>query len=168
MINVVYHEAPPFIHRNANDSLTGIILDIAEQLWEFCGIKLQFAIGAGSEKNFILLIANPKMISNYTGQENEWIWMSLIKRVPPETFKRLPLFEYHLFQSPWVEVIVHRDQIGIISKVLIRLSRCQHLFLMITLLKARIHYTKFYRKDIIYSPKSTKHLLNDGEFVSRC
>ena len=37
-------------------------------------------------------------------------------------------------------------------------------------LKARIHYTKFYRKslDNIYSPKSTKHLLNDGEFVARC
>ena len=34
-------------------------------------------------------------------------------------------------------------------------------------IKARIHYTKFYRKDNI-SPKSTKHLLNDGEFVTRC
>ena len=35
-------------------------------------------------------------------------------------------------------------------------------------IKARIYYTKFYRKDNIYSPKSTKHLLNDDEFVTRC
>ena len=35
-------------------------------------------------------------------------------------------------------------------------------------IKARIHYHKSSRKDNMYSPKSTKHLLNDSEFVNRC
>ena len=35
-------------------------------------------------------------------------------------------------------------------------------------LKARIHYSKSSRKDKIYNPKSTKHLVDDGEFVNRC
>ena len=134
LINVIYHEAPPFIHRDGNDSLTGIIPDIAEKLWELCGINLQFAVDAGSEKNFTSLMENPKMITNYKGQEHKWIWLSLIQRVPPEILKRLFLFEYPLFQSPGIEVLVHRDQIGIISKVLVGLSRCQYLFFTITLL----------------------------------
>ena len=133
-VNTVYYEMPPFIHRNGNGTLIGIIPDIAMKIWELCSTKLQFAVDVKSEKNFTSLLENPKLITEYTGSEREWIWLSLLQRFPTETLMELSLAEYHLFQSPGLEVLVHRDQIGIFSKVLVGLNRCEYLFLMITLL----------------------------------
>ena len=166
-IHAIYYEMPPFIYRDGNGTLSGIIPNIAEKVRESCLIDIQFAVDAKNEQNFSSLMENPKLIENYATQEHKWIWFSLIHRFPTQTLQRLALSEYPLFQSPGVEVLVHRDQIGIFSKVCVGVSRCQYLFLTIALLTL-IFGIVIWSLECLENPKFNKSLSGCGSGIWMC
>ena len=134
LINIIYYEMPPFIYSNGNGKLIGILPDIAEKIQEACFIDMNFAVDAVGEKNFSSLMEDPNGIQNYTEDKKKWIWLSLIQSVPVKKLARLYVEEYTLFNSPGVEVVVHRDQIDIFSKILVGLYNCRYLFVIVGLL----------------------------------
>ena len=131
LLNIIYYEMPPFIYTNKNGKLIGILPDIAEKIKEACLIEMNFAVDAVGEKNFSSLMEDPKGLQNYTGDKKQWIWLSLIQRVPAGKLARLYMEEFTLFNSPGLEVVVHRDQIDIFSKILIGLYNCRYLFVIV-------------------------------------
>ena len=134
LIKMVYYEQPPFIYRDSKRKLIGIVPDIIDKVMESCNLDLSFSVNARSEKNFTSLMEDPKAVKNYTNKEKEWIWLSLLTKVPPHTLRDIRAYEFTLFHSPGIEVVVHRDQIGIFSKILVGLNSCYHLFVIIFLL----------------------------------
>ena len=125
-MDMVYYEMAPLIHRNGSGILKGIIPDIIQTILHACDIDLRFTVDAKTEENFTNLMKNHEMINR--SLSGDWLWLPMLTKVSDRNLRDLDVYDFALFHSPGIEVLVHRDQIGILSKVWNGIYGCRYLF----------------------------------------
>ena len=136
VINVVYYEMPPFIYRDVEkntttrrrNNLKGMLVDIASQARELCNIHMKFELDANTRQNFTNLLYDTEKSKPYG--KSSWIWLSLLEYIPKKSLNKLGLASAHLFYSPGIEIVVHRDTIGIVAKMSKGVHACRFLFVI--------------------------------------
>ena len=123
-INTVYYEMPPFIY-SKNGTLEGVFPDIARQAKQLCNLDINFTNDIGNASDFTSLVNDEQR--NLEMIEDNWLWLSLVEWFPKETLDRLMLKQETWFHSPGMEVVVHRNQIGILPKIKIGATNCRYL-----------------------------------------
>ena len=132
VLNIVYYEMPPFIYRDKNGILQGMIPDIATKLPEFCDIKFNYVLDTTNATNFRAILNRPDGFNQYLS--GDFIWMSLLEKIPKDIQMKLRLVEYALFESTGFEVIVSRKQVAFLAKVVIGLYECRYLLTLALIL----------------------------------
>ena len=130
MVHLVYYNMPPYIYRNSNGSLVGMIPDITDNIHQHCEVEPQFTFDTLNAENFTSVLDDSSIFSW------DMVWLSLDKQIPDWAFKEdgLNLKGLTLFYSPGVDVLVHRDQVGLRTKVSIGMYRCRYLLLVCSIL----------------------------------
>ena len=130
-IHTVYYEMPPFIYYQ-NGVLKGMFPDIAKQARALCGLNISFSKKTDNASQFHALIHDHQANKKYV--DEKWLWLSLVEYVDKQTLDRMNLKTDILFMSPGMEVVVHRDEIGILPKVLNGMNNSRYLIVMALLL----------------------------------
>ena len=126
-IHTIYHEMPPYIYFN-NGTLEGIFPKIAEEARELCDLNISFTKNTKKASQFQALLRNETENKMYV--DEKWFWLALLEHAEKPLLINLGLQSKVLFTSPGMEVIVHRDQIGILPKVLNGMENSQYLIVM--------------------------------------
>ena len=126
VINVVYYELPPFIEK-VNNSVQGIVPNITDKISNLCNVTFNYSLDVNTDKNLFRHIkTESKKNQNSTG---DWLWLPLTRHISQEILKSSGLERSPIFYSG-IDVLVHRDQLGIFAKIKVGMFECRYLFLI--------------------------------------
>ena len=131
-IDIGYYELPPYIYKSKNGSLQGIFPEIFQDLSRKCYTRYKYDL----RFNYSLDMMSANNFSTYMNQEDKMgrmaanrLWLPLTQRVSEETMSKLNLKAYRILPSG-IDIIVHRDKIGVFAKIKVGIFECRHLFLI--------------------------------------
>ena len=130
-IHTVYYEMPPFIYYK-DGSLKGMFPDIAKEALNLCGLNISFSKKTENASQFHALIHDSSANKKYV--DEQYFWLSLVEYLDKQTLDSMNLKTEILTYSPGMEVVVHRDEIGILPKVLNGMNNSRYLIVMALLL----------------------------------
>ena len=128
VINIAYYELPPFIYKGDYGSLVGLIPNSAREITKKCNdLEFNYIESAESAEGFFNLLKNKEKMKRFDAKDT--IWLTLTKHVPKSIIDEVGLKSSTAFYSG-IDVVVHRDQIGIYAKVKVGIYACRYLFLV--------------------------------------
>ena len=130
-VNSVYFEMPPFIYHE-NGVLKGMFPDIAQAARELCDLNITFTVNTENATNFHALLHNNQTNKKYI--DEHWLWFPVVEYLSKQTLDGLKLHSLILFTSPGMEVVVHRDQIGLLPKIINGVVNSRYLIIMALIL----------------------------------
>ena len=132
-VDAIYYESPPYLY-TAEGKFQGMIPQIIKRAKELCKIDIELKVDTNTMENLTSLVHDNS--SRFQNLNNK-IWMALaIEDIPQEKLSTLNLTELILFNANGLEVIVHRDQIGILPKIGKGVFGCRHFFALIFIMAA--------------------------------
>ena len=132
VVHSVYYEMPPFIYRDKEGVLQGMFPEIAQAALELCDIDMKFTLDTKTAKNFTAILNDSLRNQKYI--DESWLWFPLVEQVSKRTLNKFGLYSLQLFFSPGIEVVVHRDQIGILPKIVNGVTNSRYLITMALIL----------------------------------
>lgn len=134
----IYWEVAPFIYTE-NNKTKGIIPDYYGLLKKHCHHStnvMNFTLNMENEQKLHDLLSNPNITYGGDGTlkgitENDAAWMPLLRMPNPQD---KPMERSLLFYSPYIAVIVKREEIVLTYKLWLGIANCRHIFVLATIL----------------------------------
>ena len=130
--DVVFYNMGPFIYKSHNgthEKYAGMFPKIFEKAMTNCRINFSLKEDLGTLSNFMDVIQDEHKSKPYVNRS--MVWLALMEKVPPKVLMRNFLTDIHLFTTPGFEVVVHRDQIGILPKIGNGIYGCRYFMMLI-------------------------------------
>ena len=125
-IDIVYYELPPYIYSTKNGSVRGIFPQIIEELSVKCRIEFNYSLNMISARNFFSLMEHRNNTKSMTG---DWLFLPLNLHIPQDIIAEFGFESVPILQSG-IDILVHRDQIGVFAKIKVGIFECRYLFLI--------------------------------------
>ena len=126
-LSTVYYELPPFIYHDENGNLVGMIVDMSKRAKYYCDVEFHFEVNAKTAKNFSFILTDP----NYEHlRQGDVMWLSLTSYFSRDFLVNQHMQSATFIESPGIEVLMHREQVSVRSKIFIGIYQCRYLFVI--------------------------------------